>query len=200
MKQKINSALLYPVLLIILAACVVIYTQYESAPAAKENPVSSGMPHDDIHKSIPPGVDAPSKNNVTENFTHQLNMLKEAVAKDPGDTLRVRQLADLLAAGHKGEEAIPLYRSILKKDSKRIDILFSLSQIYYLKSDFSETEKLTNDVLKIEPANLQALYNLGAIAATKGDKEKARLHWEKLVQKYPNTEIGKMAAENINKL
>ncbi len=198
--MKIKPAFLYPIILIILAAAVVVYTQYDSGSADSTPAPVSGIPDDDIHKSIPPGTEAPNKGNVSESFIHQLNMLKETVAKNPGDTLRVRQLADLLAAGHKGEEAIPLYRSILQKDPKRIDILFSLSQIYYLKSDFTETEKLTNNVLKIDPLNLQALYNLGAIAATKGDKEAARKQWDNLVKKYPETEIGKRAQESLSRL
>jgi len=45
-----------------------------------------------------------------------------------------------------------------------------------------------------------ALYNLGAIAATKGNISKAKDLWNKVLKINPESETGKLATESLGKL
>jgi TolA-binding protein len=44
------------------------------------------------------------------------------------------------------------------------------------------------------------MYNIGAIAATRGDVLKARNIWTNLVTNYPNSGISNLAKESLGKL
>ena len=45
-----------------------------------------------------------------------------------------------------------------------------------------------------------ALYNIGAIAATQGNKEKARNFWNKVIKINADSETGRLAAESLSRL
>ena len=159
------------------------------------------MPADELHKGLNnPTTPAPSKENVSEGFKHELNALEKEYNKNPKDTAVLRQYADLLASSHKQDEAIPLYEKILKKNPERTDVLFSLSFIYYSKGDFYKAEETTKKILIYDKNNTQALYNIGAIAASKGDFQKAREIWTKLIADFPNSETSSLAKESLGKL
>jgi tetratricopeptide (TPR) repeat protein len=127
-------------------------------------------------------------------------MLKEEVEENPKDTLKIREYADFLSAAHQPDEAINYYYNILSVNPKRSDILFSLAYIYFNKKNYDKAEDLVNKVLLYEPDNTEALYNLGAIAASKGDKQKARTQWEKLIKNYPGSNASKLAESSLKKL
>ena len=127
-------------------------------------------------------------------------MLQNEVEKNPTDTTKLLEYADLLAAAHKQKEAIEYYQQILSINSNRIDVLFSLSFIYYTLGDLNKSEEETKRILAIDPENNDAKYNLGAIAATKGDKEKATDIWQRLAEKYPEDEIGIKAKNSLERL
>ena len=68
----------------------------------------------DIANKQMPATPAPTKDNVSEGFKHELNALETQFNKNPNDTSVLRQYADLLASSHKQDEAITLYEKILK--------------------------------------------------------------------------------------
>jgi TolA-binding protein len=159
------------------------------------------MPADELHKGLNnPTAPPPTKENVSEGFKHELNALEKEFNNNPKDTSVIRKYADLLAASHKQDEAIPLYEKILKINPHRTDILFSLSFIYYNKGDFFNAEETTKKILIYDKKNPQALYNIGAIAASKGDSRKAREIWTKLITDYPTSETAGLAKESLGKL
>jgi tetratricopeptide (TPR) repeat protein len=159
------------------------------------------MPDDDVHKQLKsPGGNSPGKENVSEEYRKKLAELKEAVDSNPSDTLAMRNYADFLSASHKMNEAIPYYEKILEVNPKRADIYFSLALIYYNKQDLVKCEDLNNSVLSFDPKNQMALYNLGAIAATQGKKDKAKEFWNKVVSINAESETGKLAKESLGKL
>jgi len=159
------------------------------------------MPSDELHKGLNnPAAQPPTKDNVSEGFKHELNALENQFKMNPNDTSVLRQYADLLAVSHKQDESIPLYEKILKKNPKRSDILFSLSFIYYNKGDFFNAEEMTKKILIYDKNNTQALYNIGAIAASRGDSQKAREVWNKLIAEFPTSESSVLAKESLSKL
>lgn len=159
------------------------------------------MPDDDVHKQLKSQMNnSPGKKNVSEEYRKRLAELKEAVDNNPSDTLAMRNYADFLSASHKMNEAIPYYEKILEFNSKRVDIYFSLALIYFNKQDFTKCEEVNNKVLSFEPLNQMAIYNIGAIAATQGNMERAKEFWNKVVSIDADSETGKLAKESLGKL
>jgi tetratricopeptide (TPR) repeat protein len=200
--MKFKPIYLYGILAI-AAVTILIVVGIQESNTLTEVPVTNDqtMPDDDVHKQLKnQGSNSPGKENVSEEYRKRLADLKEAVDKNSSDTLAMRNYADFLSASHKMNEAIPYYEKILEVNPKRADIYFSLAIIYYNKQDFLKCEEANNKVLSFEPKNQMALYNLGAIAATQGKKDKAKELWNKVVSINAESETGKLAKESLSKL
>jgi tetratricopeptide (TPR) repeat protein len=188
---------------IAVAAIVTLFIVSQSSKTENTQPVDvtseQKLPDDEIHNPLKSG-ESPSKDNVSEGFRQKLEMLEKSIEENPNDTLKIREYADFLAAAHKTDKAIEYYQKLLDINPRQTDILFALSFIYYSSGDLDKAAVETKKILSFEPDNANAQYNLGAIAAGKGDKEKAREIWTKLVEKYPDSEIGIKAKKSIEKL
>ncbi len=203
--MKIKPAYIYSAIAIAAIIFLVIVSQENdtSTDIIKTNTsaTSGQMPKDDIHKSMQaPGSEAPNKENVSSAYKHQIEMLDKEIKENPNDTLKLRQYADLLTAGHKGKDAIQYYERILKIDPTRRDIYFDLTFVYYGEQNFDKAEELTKKVLSLNSKDYQALYNLGAISIAKGDKQKGKNIWENLIKEFPNSEAASQAKSSLEKL
>jgi tetratricopeptide (TPR) repeat protein len=200
--MKFKPVYLYGLLLIAVIAVIIIATnQRDNKIAAMEDIANKEMPQDDVHKNI--GKDNPmmhGKVKVNEEVKKQMEEMKAAVDSNPNDTTKVREYADFLLAAHKPDEAIPYYEMILKKDPQRSDIRFSLTFIYYNKGELDKAEEQTNKILSYDKNNLMAKYNLGAIQATRGNKEKARQIWNQVIQDNPKSETAELARNALTML
>jgi tetratricopeptide (TPR) repeat protein len=200
--MKFKPVYLYAILAS-AAIAILIIVGIQDSRKSNQAPITNNqmMPDDDVHKQLNnQGTTSPGKENVSEEYKKKLAGLKEAVDKNPSDTLAMREYADYLSASHKMKEAIPYYEKILKINPKSADVHFSLAVIYYNLQDFKKCEEENNKVLTFDPNNQMALYNLGAIAATQGKKDKAKEFWKKVISINAETETGKLAAESISKL
>ena len=199
--MKFKPLYFYGAVFIIVVAILIILSQQSGnvENASNENLNTQQIPNDEIHSQLKSG-ETPGKNNVSQEFKHKMAMLQNEVEKNPTDTTKLLEYADLLAAAHKQKEAIEYYQQILSINPNRIDVLFSLSFIYYSLGDLNKSEEETKRILAIDPENNDAKYNLGAIAVTKGDKEKARDIWQRLAEKYPEDEIGIKAKNSLERL
>jgi tetratricopeptide (TPR) repeat protein len=197
-KMKFRPLYAYLSLILILIVLLVVFTRKNSSQSTADI-ANQEMPNDDIHKGLKNG-ESPNKSNVSADIIRKMEELKKEAEDNPNDTLKVKEYADFLTEAHKPDEAIKYYQKILKVDPKRTDILFSLSFIYYNKKDYDKSEELTNQILSYDKDNALALYNLGAISATKGDKEKAKDVWDKVIKKYPNTDVAKAAEQSLSSL
>ncbi len=173
-----------------------------STPAAAGNIENQQIPNDDVHKGMqnPMNGGNPSKGNVSQEVYQKMDQLKKEVEANPRDTVKMREYADFMAAAHSPDEAITYYEKILKVNPKRNDILFDLSMIWFTKQDYDKAEGYTDQILKNDRSNTQAMYNLGAIAASKGEKERAKEIWKKLVSEYPGDEAAELAKSSLDKL
>ncbi len=188
---------------VIIAALVFIFLSQQDVTDLTKNPgnvANQNMPNDEVHKGLNGSVQAPNKDNVMETVMQHLTMLKKAVDESPNDTAKVKQYADFLAAAHKQDEALAYYDKILKVNPKRTDILFSVAFINYTKQNFANAEKYLDKVISYDKNNLQAFYNLGAIAASKGDKGKAKEIWSKLIKEHPKDQIAELAKKSMNEI
>jgi len=201
-KMKFKPIYLYGV---VLAAAVVLLIFFSRSKDSNPDPETTNLqneniPDDDIHNQLKMQESNPTKDNVTENFHKRMGELKQAVENNPNDTLKLKEYANFLAAAHKTEEAIRMYDRILKINPKRTDIYFSITLLYYNEKDLQKAEEYNEKVLMYDPTNSMALYNRGALAATRGDKEKARTIWEKIVKDEPDSEVGNLARQSLTRL
>ena len=190
-------------ILVVVAVALLIVIGIQETTNSTEAPVVNNqtMPDDDVHKELKNQIgNTPGKENVSEEYRKKMAELKDAVEKDPSDTLAMRNYADFLSASHKMNEAVQYYEKILNINPKRTDIYFSLALIYYNKQDLVMCEEVNNKVLTYDPKNQMALYNLGAIAATQGRTDKAREFWNKVVSINAESETAKLAVESLGKL
>jgi len=151
-------------------------------------------------KSMNPDKKTPTKENVNKDVYHKIEKFKEAIVKNPSDTLMIRKYAELLALSHKSNDAIKTYDMILEIDPKRTDVLFEKSFIYFSKLNYIDALEATKDILKIEHNNSKAYYNLGAIYASIGNKKEAKKNWNFIVNNYPDAQEAKLAKESLKKL
>ena len=195
---------LYLYLTIALAAViilVIVASQNSDETTGVSSELNQNMPNDDVHKNLmKQGSNQPSKENVSEEYRNKMAELKAEVEKNPDDTLALKRYADFLSAAHNMNDAITYYEKILKVDPKREDIHFALAVIYYHKQDYARCEDENNQVLSFDPKNQMALYNLGAVAATRGEINKAKAFWNQVIAIDSESETSKLAQESLKKL
>ena len=195
---------LYLYLTIALAAViilVIVASQNSDETTGVSSELNQDMPNDDVHKNLmKQGSNQPSKENVSEEYRNKMAELKAEVEKNPDDTLALKRYADFLSAAHNMNDAITYYEKILKVDPKREDIHFALAVIYYHKQDYAKCEDENNQVLSFDPKNQMALYNLGAVAATRGEINKAKAFWNQVIAIDSESETSKLAQESLKKL
>lgn len=199
--MKIKPIYIYIAVFAVLILLLVIFTSGDKTADNDKALTEKQMPDDDVHKGMNmDGGNQPSKSNVSQEAVERMENLKKAVEENPDDTASAKQYAEMLAAGHQPAKALELLQSILKKDPKRIDILLALTFVYYNQSDFEKAEEYTNKVLVINKNHHEANYNLGAIAAAKGDKALAKKIWEDVVKRFPGSDVAKLAESSSKQL
>ena len=157
------------------------------------------MPNDEIHQGIGSG-DNPSSSNVTENARKKIEELKAAYEKNPSDTAKARDYANILTMAHQPDKAIEIYEKILKAGPKRSDIMLELTFLYFNKGDLDKAENYTKSMLAINPNNPYAVYNLGIIAHAKGNFDMAKKQFEETIKKFPGMQVAKDAQQLLDEI
>jgi tetratricopeptide (TPR) repeat protein len=199
-KMKFKPIYIYLLLLVAAITVLVFFTQKEQSGTDTDDIVNKQMPMDDVHKNLNMPGNQPGRENVSESFKQKLETLKKAYEQNPSDTLMMREYADFQMAAHNHAEALILYQKILDKNPKRTDIIFTIASIYYEQKNFSKCEEIINRVFTYDKNNLEARYNIGVIAAASGDREKAKLIWQKISDENPNTPMGIKAKSSLEQL
>ncbi len=198
--KNIKPVYIYLAGIVLAVAAFFIISSENSTDKNLPNTIAGKeMPQDSIHKAMVNG-ERPGKNNVMASIMERMETLKEAAEKNPKDTVKLKQYADFLAQAHQPKESLKYYDKILKVNPKRIDILFSVAYLNYVIQKYNDAETVLNRIISIDKGNLRAYYNLGAIAATKGNKAKAKEIWSRLAKEHPGTKIGKLAEEALNRI
>jgi tetratricopeptide (TPR) repeat protein len=142
----------------------------------------------------------PSKENVSGKLKDEIDHLRALVAKDPKNTRAAFQVAQLLQDSHDSQAASVYYalglKSAPKDNAARIDYSLCLYQL----GKKTEAREQCRIVLRSDPANAPALFNLGAIFANEGGVDSARAYWSKLISRHPNDALAAKAQEHITQL
>jgi tetratricopeptide (TPR) repeat protein len=199
--MKVKPIYIYlGVFVIFVAALIYFSNTANKSNQAKAIDPNSQMPNDDVHKGMgTQKEEAPSKSNLREEALAKMESVKKEYEKNPNDTLKIREYADMMAP-HKPNEAIPLYEKILKQDPKRKDILYQLTFMCSQMGALQQAEDYNNKILSMDKNDPIANYNLAGIYQAKGDTKKAKVIWQDIAKKYPNTDLGHMADGLVKQL
>lgn len=188
-------------LLLIVIVAILFFIKPTEKPNISMLKNERQIPNDSIHSIFKnPGSISPNKENVSPEFKRKLEELRTKSERNPKNIDILKEYADLLASAHKQDEALKIYDRILKINPKHKEVLFTMAYIYYSRQDFTEAEIFTNKILALDSKDHQALYNLGAINAAKGNKSKAKEIWENLIKNQPHTSSAELAKTSILKL
>jgi len=200
-KMKFKPMYLYGIVALIAIITLIIVSQTSSDEKTNIDITNKEMPRDNVHQNLNKGMmQDPSGSNVSEEVKHKIEVMKKDVDANLNDTLKIREYADFLAAAHKPEEALVYYQKIIDKDKTRKDVFFAITFVHYTKGDFVKAEEVTLQMLQLFPGDPMVRYNWGAIEATKGNKEKAREIWTKLIKDNPDDKTSELARGSLNKL
>ncbi len=170
---------------VLVAALVIVILLPDDGQTPQETAQENAMPpgHPDVG-----GNNAPSKDNVITAFMEEFERLGEKIKKQPAsDTSDVLVYAHMCLDAHQAAAALPLLERYSKAAPKNIDVMLDLSKAHHENGNAEKAEEITLRILKIDPKNTTAMYNLGALAASRDDKAAARKHWEKLIREYPDS-------------
>ncbi|MBK7107205.1 MAG: tetratricopeptide repeat protein [Ignavibacteriae bacterium] len=196
--MKLKSIHIY-LLLFLIAIIGIIYFSTQENSVEEKSITEQEMPKDDIHSQFN-NSQQPSGGNVTSEFKDKLNSLEEYVSKNPNDTAKVKEYADLLYAAHNPKKSIELYKTVLNKDPKRVDVLMSIAILDFEQNNYEEAEEYINKILVINPNNVEAIYNIGVMEARKGNFAAAKQNWTKIVNEFPNNKLVQTAKNSLQKL
>jgi tetratricopeptide (TPR) repeat protein len=150
------------------------------------------MPDDSIHKNLFQNT-TPSKENVSDAFRNKLHELEMKFKANPSKVEIAEELADFYLAAHQNEKAIDIYEKF--RNQLSLDALFNLTLAYYNSKNLKKAEEITRFILKKKPDEYRAIFNLGSIKASMGEKEEAKKYWNEVINRYPKTEEAKKAKE-----
>jgi len=135
-----------------------------------------------------------------ENLEHELKELGVQLQKRPGHTPVLMRMAQIEREKGKLDDAATHLREVVHNEPENADAHLELGRNLYEKGDLNGGISETETVLKINPKQVDALYNLGAIYANLGNTERARLYWTRAVQADANAESGRKAREALTKI
>jgi tetratricopeptide (TPR) repeat protein len=120
-----------------------------------------------------PGQEAsPPAEQASSPADAKLEALRTAAAADPENELLRRQLAIALHGAKQREEAIDHFEWLAKRSPTERSLL-DLALAYASVSRFDETEATYARLLELSPNHPITLHNLGNLAYTKGETDKA---------------------------
>jgi len=189
----IGGALVVIILVIVLISNDANRNQRSAKAPPDHPPIATGVPTKNT-------TGAPSKENVSRELLHEIEGLKKLVKKNPNDVKSTLQLANLLFDSHKPEEAIQYYKIVLQREPQNIDARLDLSVCYYNLGKLGEAVVETRRILSYEPNHTGALYNMGALEATRGNKLEATKWWNKVIALDAKSVDAQRAKEALSKL
>jgi len=145
------------------------------------------------------GVAAPESNRAP-NLTHEKAFLIEQLVHNPTHAPILLRLAQI----ERSEGKLPAARQYLEQavtaDDKQVDVRLELGLVCWEMGDFAAAEEQNRTVLRIQPGQPDALYNLGAIAANRGNATQARQFWMDAVRSGRNSDAAGKARQAVERL
>ncbi len=119
----------------------------------------------------------------TQQFDQAVSSYSQALSIKPGDPFVLERLAEVLAAKEMYDRSSELFQEALARQfHPRVDTMISLCKVLRKLEDFEELEKITNEILRLEPGNHEAGFLKAMTMLKKGRSIEALGLLEKLVE------------------
>jgi len=113
--------------------------------------------------------------------------LLEKLKSNPSDADALSQLGALYSSAHQFQQSAEYYTKSLQADPKNLNVRTLLASSLYYGGDVDSALKQLQQVLKSDPKNANALFNLGMMKwKGKNDAAGAIAAWEALLRSNPN--------------
>lgn len=137
---------------------------------------------------------------IADNPAHELKELAVQLQMKPGHTPVLLRMAQLEREKGDLDDAAGHLREAIKSEPASQDAHLELGRLLYERNDISGAIAETEKVLELNPRQVDALYNMGAIYANLGNRERARSYWSKAVAADPAAESSRKARDGLTKL
>jgi cytochrome c-type biogenesis protein CcmH/NrfG len=113
--------------------------------------------------------------------------LLEKLKANPKDAGALGQLGALYSSAHQFQQAAEYYNKSLQLDPKNVAVRTQLASSLYYSGDVDNATKELQQVLKSDPKNANALFNLGMMKwKGQNDAAGAIATWQELLRTNPN--------------
>jgi Tfp pilus assembly protein PilF len=134
-------------------------------------------------------------------ITQEVNLLKEAVNKDPNNTDAWIKLGNIMMDNNRNNEAIDAYQKALAIDSGNVDIRVDMATCYRKAGSSDIAAKEYKKAIKINPDHLNAHRNLAIVLAYDlKDKKQAMHEFETTLKLAPNAPEAEQIKKEIIRL
>lgn len=147
----------------------------------------------------PGGAPAPVP-AAADNPDHELKELAVQLQRKPGHIPVLLRMAQLERQKGEWKDAGEHLREAVKNEPTNQDAHLELGRLLYERNDVNGAIGETEKVLELNPKQVDALYNMGAIYANLGNVERAKSYWSKSVAADAASDSGQKARSGLNQL
>ena len=137
---------------------------------------------------------------AADNPEHELKELEVQLQKKPGHMPVLLRMAQLEHDKGALDDAAGHLRDAIKSEPSNPDAHLELGRLLYERNDVGGAIAETQKVLALNPKQVDALYNLGAIYANLGKADRARSYWQQAVAVDASADSARKAREGLTKL
>lgn len=137
---------------------------------------------------------------AADNPEHELKELAVQLQKKPGHTPVLLRMAQLEREKGDLDHAAGHLREAIESEPSSQDAHLELGRLLYERNDVTGAIAETEKVLALNANQVDALYNMGAIYANLGNRERARSYWSRAVAVDPVADSGRKAKDALMKL
>ena len=142
-----------------------------------------------------PALDPVASHAATADKEHEIATLKENLKQNPKHVPVLLRLAQMSReVGRLNESANYLKDAVAQEPSNR-DARLEFGRILFDTGDVAGATREMEALLKSDPADVDALYNLGAIYGNLSQDDRARGYFEKAVATAPESPSAKLARD-----
>ncbi len=131
---------------------------------------------------------------------HEKVFLEEQLRKKPRHSPVLLRLAQIERESGNLADARRHLEQAVAGDRKLVDARLELSLVYYQMNNVKAALEQNRTILRENPKQTDALYNLGAISANQGEIDAARSYWREAIASGPETPSGKKATDSLKQL
>jgi Flp pilus assembly protein TadD len=149
---------------------------------------------------VTPALDPVAVHATTADKEHEIATLRENLKQNPKHVPVLLRLAQMSREVGRLNESANYLKDAVAQDPSNRDVRLEFGRILFDTGDVAGATREMEALLKSNPADVDALYNLGAIYGNLDQDDRARGYFEKAVATAPESPSGKLARDALTKL